>query len=301
VALAGALHSGVSVALFAIGISLSMLDSQAAYLLGQIVLAHGFVQAFVLMHEAGHDTLFPSRHLNRIIGQLAGFLTVIPFWNWQRIHARHHHYTGWQDLDATTASLVPRPIGSWERRCIDLAWATWLPIFALTYRIQNFWNLPRVERYITSPKNRYRIRINTLAVVTAYGLVLAWVGPLEVFWLVGPGFLLSLVVQEAIILSQHTHVPQRLSSGQPVRAFSPLEQELFTRSLRLPAWLSFLLMHFDAHELHHIYPQVPGYLLHDVHYRPAHEVHWWRWLKAARGLRGTDFLFHNWNETGVRV
>ena len=299
--LAGVLHSGVTVVLFAVGIGLSALDSQAAYLLGQMVLAAGFVQSFVLLHEAGHDTLFPSRRLNRMVGHLAGFLTVIPFWNWQRIHARHHHYTGWQDLDATTASLVPRPIGSWERRCIDLAWATWLPIFALTYRVQNFWNLPRVEHYITNPENRYRIRINTLAVVIAYGLILAWVGPLEVFWLVGPAFLLSLVVQEALILSQHTHVPQRLSAGEPVRAFSPLEQELFTRSLRLPAWLSILLMHFDAHELHHLYPQVPGYLLRHVLYRPTHEVHWWRWVKAARGLTGTDFLFRNWNDTGVRV
>jgi fatty acid desaturase len=299
--LAGALHTGVTAVLFAGGISLGMVDSRVAWLPGQLVLALGFVHAFVLLHEAGHDTLFPARRLNRIAGHLAGFLTVIPFWNWQRIHARHHHYTGWQDLDATTASLVPRPIRSWQRRCIDFAWATWLPVFALTYRVQNFWNLPRVERYITTPRNRRRIRINTLALVSAYALILVVVGPVEVFWLVGPAFLLSLVMQETLILSQHTHVPQRLSAGQPVRAFPPPEQEQFTRSLRLPAWLSGLLLHFDAHELHHLYPQVPGYLLRRVPYRPSHEVHWWRWVKAARGLSGTDFLFRNWDETGVRV
>jgi acyl-lipid omega-6 desaturase (Delta-12 desaturase) len=299
--LAGLSHSGVTVALFAAGISLSVTDSRTFYLLGQVVLAIGFVQAFVLLHEAGHDTLFPSRHLNRTIGHVAGVLTGIPFWNWQRIHARHHHYTGWQDLDATTASLVPRPIGTWERRCIDFAWATWIPLFALFYRLQNFWNLPRVERYITNPRNRHRIRINTLAVVLAYGLILVWIGPAETLRLVGPGFLLSLVVQEALILSQHTHVPQRLSAGHPVRAFSPQEQEQFTRSLRLPTWLSLLLMHFDAHELHHLYPQVPGYLLRQIRYRPAHQIHWWRWLRAARGMKGTDFLFRNWDDTGVRL
>ena len=285
--LTGLLHSGITVVLFATGIGLSVPDNLPAWLLGQVILALGFVQAFVLMHEAGHYTLFPSRRVNRIVGHLAGFLTVLPFWNWQRIHARHHHYTGWQDLDATTASLVPRPIAAWERLVINLAWATWLPLFALAYRVQNFWNLPRVERYITNPKSRRRIRINTLVVGIAYGLTLAWVGPLELFWLAGPGFLLSLVIQEALILSQHTHVPQRLSDGQPVRAFPLPEQELFTRSLRLPGWLSFLLMHFDAHELHHIYPHVPGYQLRHIQYRPAHEVHWWRWIRAARGLRGT--------------
>jgi len=35
------------------------------------------------------------------------------------------------------------------------------------------------------------------------------------------------------------------------------------------AWLSAALLHFDAHELHHMYPFVPGYRLHGVAYTPA--------------------------------
>ncbi len=299
--LRGALHTGVSLAGFAAGIGLAALGGPLAYAAGQLLLALAFVHAFVLLHEAGHDTLFNQRYLNRLVGHVAGFLCLIPFWNWQRIHARHHHYAGWQDLDATTASLVPRPISTWERRVINVAWATWLPVFALTYRIQNFWNLPRVGRYISNPANMQRIRRNTLVVVIGYGVVLVWAGPVVILKLVGPGFLLSLVLQEALILSQHTHVPQRLSGGQPVRPFTPAEQEPFTRSLRLPAWLSALLMHFDAHELHHMYPYVPGYQLRHIDYQPMNEVHWWTWLKAARGLAGTDFLFRNWDDTGVRV
>lgn len=300
-AMAGTCHAAVSLLLLGGGIRLSLSGSLLPYLAGQLLLAFFFVHAFVLLHEAGHDTLFKQRSLNRLAGHIAGFLTLIPFWNWQRIHARHHHYAGWQDLDATTASLVPRPITAWERRVINFAWATWLPVFALTYRIQNFWNLPRVARYISNPKNLRRIRINTLIVLIGYGAVLLAIGPLEVLRVVGPGFLLSLVLQEALILSQHTHVPQRLHAGQPVQPFTPLQQERFTRSLRLPRWLSTLLMHVDAHELHHMYPFVPGYRLRQIDYRPMHEVHWWRWIKAARGLPGTDFLFRNWDETGVRL
>ena len=158
-----------------------------------------------------------------------------------------------------------------------------------------------MARYITNARNMRRIRINTLALLIGYAAVLAWAGPIEVLHLVGPGFLLSLVLQEALILSQHTHVPQRLSRGQSVQPFAPQQQEPFTRSLRLPAWLSTLLMHFDAHELHHMYPYIPGYQLRRINYRPANEVHWWRWLKTARGLSGTDFLFRNWNDTGAQV
>jgi omega-6 fatty acid desaturase (delta-12 desaturase) len=298
---AGAFHTGVSLAIFAGGAGLATAQDMLAYSAGQLLLAVAFLHAFVLLHEAGHDTLFEQRPLNRLVGHVAGFLTVIPFWNWQRVHARHHRYTGWQDLDATTASLVPRRVPRWQQRGIDFAWATWLPLFALVYRIQNFWNIPRVFRYVGNPVNRRRILINTATVVAGYAALLLWVGSSEVLRLVGPGFLLSLVLQEALILSQHTHVPQRLSGGQAVRPFTPLEQEAFTRSLRLPGWLSTLLMHVDAHELHHMYPYVPGYRLREIDYRPVHEVHWWRWLKAARRLSGTDFLFRNWDDTGVRV
>ncbi|HEX9851671.1 MAG TPA: fatty acid desaturase [Woeseiaceae bacterium] len=297
----GLLHSVVALILLLGGLKLALADNVIAYAAGQFVLAFFFVHAFVLLHEAGHDTLFPRRSLNRVVGHAAGFLTLIPFWNWQRIHARHHHYAGWQDLDATTASLVPRAIRGYERRIINFVWATWLPLFALTYRLQNFWNLPRVARYVSNPQNMRRIRINTAIVVAGYVAMVAIVGPLTLLKLIGPAFLLSLVFQEFLILSQHTHVPQRLSDGLDVRPFTPLEQEVFTRSLKLPAWLSRVLLHVDAHELHHMYPYVPGYRLRHIRYKPMNEVHWWRWLKAARGLKGTDFLFRNWNDTGIRV
>ena len=286
---------------FCAGFALSAADGRFAYVVGQVVLAFAFLHAFVLLHEAGHDTLFPMRRLNRVVGHLAGFLTLIPFWNWQRIHARHHRYTGWQDLDATTASLTPRTHRWWEQTIVNVAWATWLPLFSVTYRLQNFWYLPRVSQFITNPRTMRRIRWNTLAVLPGYGMLLVVVGPLELFHLAGPGFLASLVFQEVLILSQHTHVPQRLSWGEPVTPFTTFEQEEFTRSLRLPGLLSVLLLHFDAHELHHMYPQVPGYRLRRIAYRPRHEVDWWRWLLAVRRLRGTDFFFRNWDETGVRM
>ncbi|HSD68677.1 MAG TPA: fatty acid desaturase [Woeseiaceae bacterium] len=297
----GLIHCAVALALLLGGLALALSDRTLLYIVGQIVLAFFFVHAFVLLHEAGHDTLFPRRTLNRVAGHAAGYLTLIPFWNWQRIHARHHHYAGWQDLDATTASLVPRPIRGYERHIINFVWATWLPLFALTYRVQNFWNLPRVERYISNPANRLRIRVNTALALAGYIALAVMAGPLILLKLIGPAFLLSLVFQEFLILSQHTHVPQRLSEGRDVRPFAPLEQEVYTRSLRLPEWLSGILMHFDAHELHHMYPYVPGYRLRRIHYQPMNEVHWWRWLRAARRMKGTDFLFRNWDDTGIRV
>ncbi len=108
-----AAHCLGSAAAIAGALMLAVQGGWMAYLLGQAILSLAFVHAFVLLHEAGHHTLFRSRGVNRWIGHLAGFVALIPFHAWQRIHARHHRYTGWQDLDATTAPGAPFAAMGW--------------------------------------------------------------------------------------------------------------------------------------------------------------------------------------------
>jgi len=263
----------------------------ALYILGQIALALGFTLAFVLLHEAGHRTLFRRRRLNDAVGYLAGFVALIPYATWRPIHARHHRYTGWQDLDATTASLVPRPIARWERGVIDTAWRFWLPLFSVLYRIQNYWRIGRIAKFLGPRVKLARLRLAAALQLLAYLLLAAWWGPAEMLVSVGPGLLLAFIGQDVLILSQHTGMPTHLSEGREVRPFPPLEQGPFTRSLRLPAWLSRLLLHFDAHELHHLYPAVPGYLLRRIPYAPPNEVGWLAWLGEVKAMSGTRFLF----------
>jgi fatty acid desaturase len=59
-----------------------------------------------------------------------------------------------------------------------------------------------------------------------------------------------------------------------------------------------MILHFDAHELHHMFVRVPGYRLRRIHYRPANEVGWWQWLRAAKRLTGVEFLFGRRDESG---
>lgn len=208
--------------------------------MGQGVLGIALLQWFVLLHECGHRTLFRSATANRVVGHLAGFFSTIPFTSWRSVHNLHHKWAGWQDLDPTTQSLVPRELKPME--------------------------------------------------------------PLKLLLWVGPGALLSLLLIEPIMMSQHTHVPQQLASGASVKPFSTVAQVPFTRSLVFPAWFSkFILLGFDAHELHHAYPAVPGYALSEIDWSPPRQVPWWDFVRAARAMRGEDFLFKNTSATGVEV
>ena len=285
---------------------LSLLCSCSGYfwpwLLGQLLWAVTFLQWFSILHEAGHKTLFASSLANRWVGQLAGWMAIIPFYSWTLIHARHHYWTGWQDLDATTQQLVPRPLRRWEKWSVNFCWATGFPLFSTLYRLSNYWNLPRLWRLYPYPKQRRRLVVASFGSLVVYALVIFLVGPVLFFKLVGVGILLTLMLQDPLILSQHTHIAMRLSDGCDVQPFPPRQQQFFTRSLVFPTWFSrWILLNLDAHELHHMYASVPGYHLHRLRQPTPNAIPWWLWLWRAKQIRGEILLFHNRDETGFLI
>ena len=298
---AGALAVAAVALTTGLGIALAVQPQVVLWAAGQLVLALALVQWFVLLHECGHDTLFRTRRLHPIVGRIAGAFAVIPYACWTRIHGRHHRWTGWQDLDPTTAALVPRARPRFERVIVNVCWKLSIPLFSIIYRLENYWHLPRLFRMFDSRTERIRMARDAAGLVMLYVLVAWLVGPLTLLVTIGPAVLISLMAEDVLLLSQHTHIPQHVSHGAAVRPFPAIEQEAFSRSLRLPAWLSMLLLHFDAHELHHMYPFVPGYRLHAVAYTPLNEVGCWGWIRAAKRVPGEVFLFQNRTESGWEI
>ncbi|HYH98351.1 fatty acid desaturase family protein [Hyalangium sp.] len=285
--------------LTALALWLSASKGVAPWLLGQLLLAVALVQWFVLLHEAGHRTLFQTRRLHGLVGRIASVFCAIPFTVWTAVHGQHHKWIGWQDRDPTTASLVPRPLARVERVLINTSWRWWIPLFSVLYRVSNFWHMPRLWRLFPERRHRVAFAVDAAVLVLFYGGMLVWLGPARLAHLVGLGLLLSLVFLDIILLSQHTHIPLKLSGGEEVRPYAAPEQGVFTRSLRFPAWFSAgVLLHFDAHELHHLYPSVPGYHLRRIPYRPPGEVDWWGWIRRARRMPAERFMFQNRNDTG---
>jgi fatty acid desaturase len=283
------------------GAGLAAWGGVASWIVAQLLFTLAFLQWFVLLHEAGHATLFRSRRMNRLVGRVAGLFALVPFYVWQRIHARHHRYTGWQDLDATTALLVPRTVTRFERLTVNFAWRTGLPLFSILYRLQNFWNLFRIAPFLGGIEEVRRARQSVIGLGVVLVALITVVGPIFLLCAIGPGLLLSLAIQDVILLSQHTHMPQHLSGGAEVRPFPPAEQGVFTRSLMLPRWLSWVLLHFDLHEQHHRHMHVPGYRLHRIPYTPGNQVNWLHWLREAKRLKGVDFLFGHRERTGLTI
>ena len=294
----GLIAVGLTAAGTAAGVALSIMDGWLPWVAGQLLLALMFVQWFIVLHECGHDTLFRTRRLHQIVGHAAAFFSLIPFHAWTRVHGKHHKWTGWQDLDPTTASLVPRPLGRAERAIVNVCWRFWIPLFSIIYRVSNYWHYPRLFRMFRDRADRWALVRDAAILIGLYAALVAWLGAPMVLRIFGAATLVSLGIEDLLLLSQHTHVPQNVSHGEAVRPFPTIEQEAFTRSLRLPGIVSSFILHFDAHELHHMYPFVPGYHLRRIPYETENEIGWWRWVRGAKQLRGDVLLFQNRADTG---
>ncbi len=281
----GALFFSLAIAVTSAALGLSSSGTTWIWACGQLVWAVAFLQWFVLLHEAAHKTLFAWRGANLMVGRLAGFLAIIPLDVFKLVHAHHHRWTGWRDLDITTSQLTPRRLPWWERWAVNVCWASWFPLFSIVYRLSNYWDVRRLLKLHHRPEHRRRIVVSIAAYAVALALFIALVGPWRLAGVLGPGLMLSLMMQDPLILSQHTHLPMLDSHGEPVRPISPRLQQVYTRSLVFPPWFSkWVLLHFDAHDVHHMYAHIPGYFLDRLHAKGPNTMPWWQWIWRASGF-----------------
>lgn len=298
----GVMHTLIAGGLTVLGLWLGRNESLTLWFVGQVLFALAFIKWFTLLHEAGHQTLFASRWGNGLIGRIAAFFAILPYSSWKAIHRLHHKWTGWQDKDPTTASLVPRELGTFERFAIRFAWACWLPLFSLLYRLQSFWHLPRLFKLFDDARSRRAFVLDMIGLGALYGVTIAVLGPLGVLRLVGLGYFLGFAWMDVIMLSQHTHIPLELSHGADVKPIPAPAQAPYTRSLLFAPWLSkIILSGFDAHELHHVYPFVPGPCLREIPWTPPNEVPGFAWIRAAKAIPADVFLFQNRKTSGLSI
>jgi fatty acid desaturase len=59
------------------------------------------VRTFIIQHDCGHGSFCRSRRANDLLGRFCSLLTLTPYAQWRRHHAKHHG--AWNDLDRRNA------------------------------------------------------------------------------------------------------------------------------------------------------------------------------------------------------
>lgn len=236
-----------------------------AAILPLIFLASLFlVRIFIIFHDCSHNSFFPSRRANTVLGYVTGILTFTPFTYWQHNHLVHHG--SYADLD---------------RRGVGDVWTLTVEEYLasprktqLAYRLYrsplvflgigpgySFLIAQRLVRLWDGKKERHSARVTNLAivaVVSAAGLVM--------------GFRTYLLIQLPIILIggalgvwlfyvQHQFDGVYWSRHEN---WDPVKAALHGSSYyKLPKVLQWFSGNIGLHPVHHLLPRIPNYRLQE--------------------------------------
>lgn len=236
------------------------------------------VRIFIIQHDCGHGSFFGPKWANDLVGQLCSVLTLTPYANWRRQHARHHAV--WNNLDKRYSGAD-----------IYSACMTVAEYRRLTRRQRLLYRLPRhpVMAHIVFPPLvfllLYRVPFDTPK---------EWAGEKRaVYWLNGTlllailslglcvGFVPILLVQLPVTIVTSIigvwlfAVQHRFDASHWARQ----DEWTFTDAalqgssfLKLPRVLQWFTGNIGFHNVHHYAPHVPNYRLE-------------RCYRAVEGLR----------------
>jgi omega-6 fatty acid desaturase (delta-12 desaturase) len=237
------------------------------YTLPFIILAAGFlVRLFIIFHDCGHGSFFPSRQANDIVGFIMGIFNFTPYYYWRHEHAIHHASSG--DLDRRGNGDI------WMMSVAEYQAAT--PWQKLGYRIYRnpivMFGIGPIFMFSIMhrlPHQKLRKREQLSIVYTNLVLLIAAVA---MSLLIGWQTFLILQISTLFVAStvgvwlfyvQHQYEDvywQR--HGEWDYATAALEGSSF---YKLPKVLQWFTGNIGFHHIHHLSPRIPNYNLERCH------------------------------------
>ncbi len=228
-----------------------------------IVLAGALlVRVFILFHDCTHDSLFPARRANAVVGAVTGVLTFTPFRHWRWEHARHHASAG--DLDRrgtgdiwTMTVREYREATRWRRLAYRLARNPVVLFGVAPVLVFALWQ--RLPSKGCGRAERRSVWWTNLAILGMVG-GLGWIFGFAEFLLLQ---LAVLVVAGAagVWLFYVQHQFEGVSWARRAE-WSFLDAALAGSSFyRLPRLLQWFSGNIGFHHLHHLDPRIPNYNL----------------------------------------
>jgi acyl-lipid omega-6 desaturase (Delta-12 desaturase) len=259
------------------------------------------LQWFFIEHDLGHHGFLPFQPASIFFGHIASLFCLLPFHPWQQVHHAHHKWTGWREKDPTIPEITFEQLSKTQIRLINFCWKYWVPIFAISFALQTFWNLKRLKRLFPDTKSRIRHAFSVFFILFIFlGLVAYFGAVFFKIWLLA--IFIFFFISDPILLSQHTHLDYHDIELTPLKPVRYIEQPIFCRSVVFPKWVEkYILYNTSKHGLHHQYPWVAFYDLPKWKDPEENYIHWREWLRIAKQMPGHEMIFHSTKHTGIRL
>jgi acyl-lipid omega-6 desaturase (Delta-12 desaturase) len=224
------------------------------------------VRIFIICHDCGHGSFFPSRQANDIVGAITGLLTFTPYRHWRAEHAVHHGATG--DLDRRGVGDV------WTMTVREYLAASRGRRFAYRFNRSPFVLFVAAPFVLFALLQRWPSRgMKGREVWSVWGTNLALVGMFAVGGAIfGWGtfaILQSLVISIAgaigiwLFYMQHQFEHAYWQRGERWDYVTAALQG--SSFLRLPKVLQWFSGNIGFHHIHHLSPRIPNYHLERCH------------------------------------
>ena len=280
---------------------LSLSDNAFVWLVGQILLGIALLQWFLIEHDIGHHGFMPSKSVSFVFGHLASLFCLLPYHPWQKIHHAHHKWTGWREKDPTIPDMTFDDLTPRQIKIINFCWKYWIPIFAISFALQTFWNLRRLKRLFPDKRSQVQNTFSVLFIPMVLIVLAVSFGALFFKCWAFAAFVF-LFISDPILLSQHTHLDYHEIEKTPLKPVRFVEQPLFCRSIIFPKWVEkYVLYNTSKHGLHHQYPWVAFYDLPKWKDPEDNYINWREWLRIAKNMPGHEMIFHSTRHTGIKL
>lgn len=215
---------------------------------------------FSLMHEAVHGLVSKKKDLNNVFGIFSGALCGLPYEPWKQVHLEHHYWSGNVEKDPVMGLMRTYP--HWPKalqKTATFCWQCWIPLLAV-FQYFIFWWHSSLQ-FIKNPKSP-AIAASLIFPFLFWGSLMMFLPSDFFITIVTPAALIYLVAVEVINFPHHIGLPQ-YRGDHKIATWNQFE---IARSCIYPTWLArYIVLNFNYHIEHHMFPDAPWYHLDKIH------------------------------------
>ena len=241
-----------------LGVIYLLVQSSFSFLAAPLVSIFMF-RSFSVMHDAVHGCLLKNRRLNRIFGVLYGSFCLLPYEQWRAVHLDHHLWSGNIEKDSVMALVRMYPhMPPWQKMVLNSLWKAWMPLLGFLQHVV-FWTVCSKKLFGKNKNLGDLVSFVAPLILVSALLVLAPISftlvtlPLSLF--------LFFLAIEIVNFPHHLELPHFTGETR----FTAANQYQTARSCVYPKWFARkIVLNFNFHVEHHMYPDQPWYLLPEI-------------------------------------
>ncbi len=257
------------------------------------------VRIFAILHDCAHGALFKSRAANNWVGNIAAFLTLVPFYRWRLLHSQHHAHRGNLDEndpgDVWTMTVRQYLAAPRYKQIVYRIYRNPLVLFGIGPVIAMAL-VGRIPTKALKRRERLNVHMTNLGLVGLLVFMHFTIGLPAFFAVYFPVFALAATAGVWLMYVQHQFDSGYYETGDK---WDYVQSALRGSSYyRLPPVLQWFAGNLGFHHIHHLSPRVPNYLLEQCH--KANPVfHQVREVTLADSLKCISYRL--WDEEGERL